>query len=106
MSAPDHGPYRSRRFLLLLKGRPHMSQSLEMAVKGAGRGRTFRGEPSLKTAPIRPFLGLLTNFATGFLFLMGVGEHGAVPGPVAKFWRLPYVEAAGCMCASISGGGP
>src|SRR3954471_18463220 len=41
-----------------------MSQSLEMAVKGAGRGRTFRGEPSLKTAPIRPFLGLLTNFAT------------------------------------------
>src|SRR3954449_5029577 len=27
MSAPDHGPHRSRRFLLLLKGRPHMSQS-------------------------------------------------------------------------------
>src|SRR3954447_9717722 len=26
MSAPDHGPHRSRRFLLLLKGRPHMSQ--------------------------------------------------------------------------------
>src|SRR3954452_6547945 len=28
MSAPDHGPHRSRRFLLLLKGRPHMSQAL------------------------------------------------------------------------------
>src|SRR3954452_19586503 len=27
MSAPDHGPHRSRKFLLLLKGRPHMSQS-------------------------------------------------------------------------------
>src|SRR3954447_19470725 len=27
MSAPDHGPHRSRRFLLLPKGRPHMSQS-------------------------------------------------------------------------------
>src|SRR5215213_9713815 len=27
MSAPDHEPHRSRRFLLLLKGRPHMSQS-------------------------------------------------------------------------------
>src|SRR4051794_1220469 len=27
MSAPDHGPHRSRRFLLLLNGRPHMSQS-------------------------------------------------------------------------------
>src|SRR5215203_1916568 len=24
MSAPDHEPHRSRRFLLLLKGRPHM----------------------------------------------------------------------------------
>src|SRR5215203_6135230 len=27
MSAPDHRPHRSRRFLLLRKGRPHMSQS-------------------------------------------------------------------------------
>src|SRR5215217_7942844 len=27
MSAPDHEPHRSRRFLLLLKGRPHLSQS-------------------------------------------------------------------------------
>src|SRR5215212_9379957 len=27
MSAPDHGPHRSRGFLLLLNGRPHMSQS-------------------------------------------------------------------------------
>src|SRR5215213_11902906 len=27
MSAPDHEPHRSRRFLLLLKGRPHMSQT-------------------------------------------------------------------------------
>src|SRR5215213_11512794 len=27
MSAPDHGPHLSRRFLLLLKGRPHMSQT-------------------------------------------------------------------------------
>src|SRR5215207_11260743 len=27
MSAPDHALHQSRRFLLLLKGRPHMSQS-------------------------------------------------------------------------------
>src|SRR3954462_10556187 len=33
MSAPDHGPHRSRRFLLLPKGRPHMSQTL---AQGAG----------------------------------------------------------------------
>src|SRR3982751_6381182 len=31
MSAPDHGPHRSRRFLLLRKGRPHMSQTQEAA---------------------------------------------------------------------------
>src|SRR3954447_8900546 len=36
MSAPDHGPHRSRRFLLLLNGRPHMSQSLTRAVGRAG----------------------------------------------------------------------
>src|SRR3954467_8069914 len=36
MSAPDHGPHRSRRFLLLLKGRPHMSQTLTRAVGRAG----------------------------------------------------------------------
>jgi hypothetical protein len=38
---------------------------LEIAAKVVGSDRTFRGEPSLKTVPIRPFLGLLTNFATG-----------------------------------------
>jgi hypothetical protein len=42
-----------------------LSQTLEMAAKVVGSDRTFRGEPSLKTVPIRPFLGLLTNFATG-----------------------------------------
>ena len=42
-----------------------LSQSLEKAVKGPGRGRISRREPSLKTTPTRPFLGLLTNFATG-----------------------------------------
>jgi transposase, IS6 family len=42
-----------------------LSQTLETAVKGVGSDRTFRGEPSLKTVPIRPVLGLLTNFATG-----------------------------------------
>jgi hypothetical protein len=36
-----------------------------MAAKVVGSDRTFRGKPSLKTVPIRPFLGLLTNFATG-----------------------------------------
>src|SRR5829696_5433664 len=36
MSAPDHGPNRSRRFLLLLKGRPHRSQTLTRAVGRAG----------------------------------------------------------------------
>src|SRR5215207_11628139 len=36
MSAPDHEPHRSRRFLLLPKGRPHMSQTLTRAVGRAG----------------------------------------------------------------------
>jgi hypothetical protein len=27
-------------------------------------------------------------------------------GPVAKFWRLPRVEHAGGICASVVGGGP
>src|SRR4051794_39864912 len=36
MSAPDHVPHRSRRFLLLLKGRPHMSQTLTRVVGRAG----------------------------------------------------------------------
>ena len=59
--------YRDIEELFLERGLDieDLSQSLEMAVKGAGRGRTFRGEPSLKTAPIRPFLSPLTNFATG-----------------------------------------
>src|SRR5215218_8057323 len=34
MSAPDHGPHRSRRFLLLPKGRPHMSQTWRRAQDG------------------------------------------------------------------------
>jgi hypothetical protein len=42
-----------------------LSQTLGMAAKGVGSDRTSRGEPSLKTVPIRPVLGLLTNFATG-----------------------------------------
>jgi hypothetical protein len=42
-----------------------LSQTLEMAAKVVGSDRTFRGKPSLKTVPIRPVLGLLTNFATG-----------------------------------------
>src|SRR3954449_12927299 len=36
MSAPDHVPHRSRRFLLLLKRRPHMSQTLAEAAGWAG----------------------------------------------------------------------
>jgi hypothetical protein len=36
-----------------------------------GSDRTFRGEPSLKTVPIRPVLGLLTNFATGPVHVHG-----------------------------------
>ena len=42
-----------------------LSQTLEMAAKVVGSDQTFRRERSLKTVPIRPFLGLLTNFATG-----------------------------------------
>jgi hypothetical protein len=48
---------------------PGLSQSLRMGVEWAGRGPHFipvtRGQPSLKTALIRPVLGSLTNFATG-----------------------------------------
>ena len=36
MSAPDHALHQSKRFLLLLKGRPHMSQTLTRAVGRAG----------------------------------------------------------------------
>src|ERR687885_508692 len=42
---------------------------------GRGMGRAgphfttaIRGQPSLKAEPIRPFLDLLTNFATGLLW--------------------------------------
>ena len=42
-----------------------LSQSLGIAVKEPGRGRISRREPSLKTTPTRPLLGLLTKFATG-----------------------------------------
>src|SRR5919206_1042980 len=41
-----------------------LSQSSEKAAKGPERDRTSRREPSLETTPTRPFLGLLTNFAT------------------------------------------
>src|SRR3954462_6755522 len=37
MSAPDHGPHRSWRFLLLRKGRPHMSQTRVQAAGAATR---------------------------------------------------------------------
>ena len=43
----------------------HTCRKVKMVVKGTGRGWGFRGEPNLKTALIRPFLGLLRNFATG-----------------------------------------
>src|SRR5215204_3725419 len=46
MSAPDHGPNRSRRFLLLLKGRPHMSQS----SKARGETDKSRAYPSRASA--------------------------------------------------------
>src|SRR5215213_9525120 len=63
MSAPDHEPHRSRRFLLLPKGRPHMSQSLTMAVDWAWQGRMshrpYEGSPASEpsqSAHFRPLL--------------------------------------------------
>jgi hypothetical protein len=53
--AKQDQPFRREPFL------GGLSQSLEKAVKGPGRGRTFRREPSLKTTPTRPFLSLLTH---------------------------------------------
>ena len=58
-----------------------LSQTLEMAAKVVGSDRTFRGEPSLKTVPIRPFLGLLTNFATGPLEAPAETGRGRDSGP-------------------------
>src|SRR5215207_8200502 len=46
MSAPDHALHQSRRFLLLRKGRPHMSQTLAEAAGWAG------------SAPILHFINL------------------------------------------------
>ena len=37
----------------------------EMGRAGPHFTTTIRGQPSLKAEPIRPFPGLLTNFATG-----------------------------------------
>ena len=51
MSAPDHVPNRSRRFLLLLKGRPHMSYEEAAQVCGVPLGtmksRVHRGRMRL-----------------------------------------------------------
>src|SRR5215212_10163541 len=54
MSAPDHGPHRSRKFLLLPKGRPHRSQS--SGVHGSlGIPADFAtSEPEVAHAPERP----------------------------------------------------
>jgi hypothetical protein len=69
-----------------------------MAAKGVGSDRTFRGEPSLKTVPIRPFLGLLTNFATGpFVKASGLRWISLMllaPIPwAARIWALPFLTA-------------
>src|SRR5215207_7543863 len=74
MSAPDHVPHRSRRFLLLLKGRPHMSR-----IKGRTHVSTRpRATPLLKCS----------------LAPQGASTH------VAKFWRLRLIEDAGGMSTS------
>src|SRR3954470_20206773 len=54
MSAPDHVPNRSWRFLLLPKGRPHMSQS--SGVHGPlGMSADFAASiPEVAHAPERP----------------------------------------------------
>src|SRR3954468_17155789 len=54
MSAPDHGPHRSRRFLLLLKGRPPMSQSFWHLRLVEHAGRMGASEPEVAHDPERP----------------------------------------------------
>src|SRR3954469_24620647 len=52
MSAPDHVPHRSRRFLLLLNGRPHMSQTVlsQSSVFGGGIQKRVQGFQGLTDA--------------------------------------------------------
>src|SRR3954463_4726211 len=61
MSAPDHAPERSRRFLLLLKGRPHMSQTLTRAVGRAGSAPILHFVNLWETETEREQLVLLAN---------------------------------------------
>jgi IS66 C-terminal element len=78
-----------------------------MAVEGAGRGRTFQGEPGLKTAPICPFVGLLTNFATGpknalFAGSDGGAAHWAVIASLIETCKLIGVEPRAYLADVIS----
>src|SRR5215213_11387388 len=59
MSAPDHEPHRSRRFLLLLKGRPHMSQSFSDQCASCARrqyGLTFGCRLRFQTIAFLPLV--------------------------------------------------
>ena len=73
-----------------------------MAVKGLGRGRTCRGEPSLKTTPTCLPLGLLTNFATGPEWLLEKHDTKA-----RRSWRKLHIgvdaDTGQFLAAELSG---
>src|SRR5215210_7697749 len=54
MSAPDHALHQSRRFLLLLKGRPHMSQSFWRLRLVEHAGGICASAPEVADDPERP----------------------------------------------------
>src|SRR5829696_8228278 len=87
MSAPDHGPNRSRRFLLLLKGRPHMSQTLTRAVGRAGSASNLHFVNLRETEAEREQPVLLAHRPGA-----GEAETLAQPHPLAELTH----NAAGC----------
>src|SRR5918995_1525683 len=67
MSAPDHVPHRSRRFLLLLKGRPHMSllpdEQRELLLLVALQGLTYKEAADALGIPIGTVMSRLSRLS-------------------------------------------
>ena len=70
---------------------PGLSQSLEVAVKGPGRSRASRREPSLKTTPTHSLLGPLTKFATG---PVGIAAPALIGADIIRNLETRYVRSA------------
>jgi hypothetical protein len=73
MSAPDDAPHPERRFFLLPKGRPHMSQSLSAGQETGGLARFSGWVPLGRSNPLQPLSAPFPNFATGPVLVHGLG---------------------------------